>query len=210
MNDVPAAQTLLAGRIAAAGLGLVAGFVDAFGYFRWHAFGANMTGNTVIFAISLYKDAASALLPLTLILAFVAGSVLGRAIVDRAVPAAGLVTEAVLLTAAAFTPGNAALALITLAMGVQNASIGKFAGVRANTAFITGDYGNLGQAIGHLIIRGGSDDSLRTLSILSPLIAAYATGALIAAGCSALRSSVLLVVPVVLVLAYAVHRGALK
>ncbi len=209
MNTVFPAQALLAGRAVAAGLGLVAGFVDAFGYLRWHAFGANMTGNTVLFAVSLHGNAMSALMPLSLIVIFVTGSVLGRAVMDRLSPAAGLCGEAVLLIAAAFAPGSAALGLMSGAMGVQNASLSAFAGVSANTAFLTGDYSKFGQALADFIVRGRSEESRRTVSILAPLIAAYAGGALLAAFFSRAFYVELLVVPIVLAIAYATYRGAL-
>ena len=209
VNNALPAPTLLTGRIAAGALGLVAGFVDGFGYLRWHAFGANMTGNTVIFAISLHRNPMSAVMPLTLIVVFLAGTFIGRAAADRLTPAAGLSGEAALLAAAAFAPGSAALGLMSLAMGVQNASMSTFAGVRANTGFLTGDYSNLGQAIADCFFRR-SDETRRTVSILSPLIAAYAGGALLAAFFSTAIYGELLVVPVVLAIAYATHRGALK
>jgi uncharacterized membrane protein YoaK (UPF0700 family) len=202
-------QHLLAGRVSAAGLAFVAGFADAFAYLRWHAFAANMTGNTVIFAVSLYRDAGSALVPLMLILVFVAGSILGRAIVTRFAPAIGLFGEAALLIAGAFTRDYLSLDAISMAMAVQNASIARFAGVRANTSFITGDYNRIGQAIAD-IIRSGSDESRRTISVLFPVVMAYVGGALASALGSSLSVEILVVIPIVLALAFAVQRGALK
>ena len=73
-----ATDKVRAGRLAATGLALVAGFVDAYGYLGWHVFGANMTGNTIIFAISLYENAERAYLPLMLIALFLAGAIVGR------------------------------------------------------------------------------------------------------------------------------------
>ena len=59
-----ATDKVRAGRLATTGLVLVAGFADAYGYLGWRVFGANMTGNTIIFAISLYENAERAYLPL--------------------------------------------------------------------------------------------------------------------------------------------------
>jgi uncharacterized membrane protein YoaK (UPF0700 family) len=202
-------MTLSAGRGVAAGLGFIAGFVDAFGFLRWHVFGANMTGNTIMFAISLPTDARHALLPLSLIAVFIAGCGLGRAVVDRLVPVVGLVGEAALLTAAAFVPGYAALEFIALAMGMQNSLVATFAGVQANTSFVSGDYTKIGQAVADFALRGGSEESRRTLSILTPLIAAYALGAVLSAFCKP-SLAVLAVVPIVLAVAYASYRGHLE
>jgi uncharacterized membrane protein YoaK (UPF0700 family) len=198
------AQVLIAGRIGAAALGFIAGFADAFGYIRWHAFGANMTGDTVMFALNLYREPKSALLPLGLILLFVAGSIVGRLIVDRSSPRLGLITEAILIVAAALTPGVAGLNIIALAMGIQNATIAHFAGVSANTSFLSGDYSKLGQAVADLVLGNGPRaQNRRTISILIPLVLAYAAGALAGAAAHAVPYEVLLVLPIVVALVFA-------
>lgn len=204
------AQVLVAGRIGAASLGFIAGFADAFGYMRWHAFPANMTGNTVMCAIALYRDPKSALLPFGLIVLFVAGSLVGRLIVDRFSPRLGLITEAILLVAAGLTRGEGGLNIIGLAMGVQNASIAQFAGISANTGFLTGDYSKLGQALADLVFGNGREQNRRTISILIPLVLAYAAGALAAAAAHAVPFEVLLVLPIVIALIFASSRGAFR
>jgi uncharacterized membrane protein YoaK (UPF0700 family) len=194
-----------AGRLAAAGLGFAAGFVDAYGYLRWHAFGANMTGNTVIFAVSLFGDPRHAVFCLTLIAAFVAGSFLGRVVADRFSPSLGLLIEALLLVASIFA-GAYGLVVIALALGTQNTSITSFSGVAANTSFVSGDYSKLGETLAELVnSRASREDKWRTVSVLSPLLAAYALGALVAAFCTMLSYEILLVVPIVLAVAYVAH-----
>jgi uncharacterized membrane protein YoaK (UPF0700 family) len=199
-----------AGRIAATALALVAGFVDAYGYLGWHVFGANMTGNTIIFAISLYKNAERAYLPLMLIVSFFAGAIFGRAIVERFKSYTALYVEAGLLGVASFAPGYAALPIISLAMGMQNTALGTFAGVAANTSFLSGDYTKLGQAIADVAVRRGTDRDRKTISIIWPLIVTYACGALISAFCREIPLRVLFVVPVVMALAFATHRKLLN
>src|SRR5579871_2208376 len=173
------AGKLNAGRIAATALALVAGFVDAYGYLGWHVFGANMTGNTIIFAISLYENAQRAYLPLMLIVLFFAGAIIGRAIVDRFKSYIALYVEAGLLGVASFAPGYAALPIISLAMGMQNTALITFAGVAANTSFLSGDYTKLGQAIADAAVRRGTDRARKTISIIWPVIVTYACGALV-------------------------------
>jgi uncharacterized membrane protein YoaK (UPF0700 family) len=119
-------ESLRIARIAAGGLAFVGGFVDAYGYLRFGAFGANMTGNTVIFAISLYRDAERAFMPAMLILLFFAGSLLGRTIVDRFNASAALYTDAALLIGAGIAPSYGGLGIISFAMGMQNTSLGTF------------------------------------------------------------------------------------
>ncbi len=201
-----ATDKLGAGHIAAMALALVAGFVDAYGYLGWHVFGANMTGNTVIFAISLYQDAGRAYLPLMLIALFFAGAIFGRAIMDRFKSHTALYAEAGLLGVASFAPGYAALPIISLAMGIQNTALSTFAGVAANTSFLSGDYAKLGQAIADIAVRRGTDRDRKTISIIWSLIATYACGALVSAFCNKIPLRVLFVVPVVAVLAFGMHR----
>ena len=191
-------------------LALVAGFVDAYGYLGWHVFGANMTGNTVIFAISLYQNAERAYLPLMLIVLFFAGAIFGRAIVERFTSHAALYAEAGLLSVASFAPGYAALPIISLAMGMQNTALSTFAGVAANTSFLSGDYTKLGQAIADVAVRRGTDRDRKTISIIWPLIVAYVCGALISAFSNKIPLRVLFVVPVVIALAFATHRKLLN
>jgi uncharacterized membrane protein YoaK (UPF0700 family) len=205
-----ATDRLGAGQIAAMALALVAGFVDAYGYLGWHVFGANMTGNTVIFAISLYENAERAYLPLMLIVLFFVGAIFGRAIVERFRSHAALYAEAALLSVASFAPGYAALPIISLAMGMQNTALSTFAGIAANTSFLSGDYTKLGQAIADISLRRGSDRDRKTISIIWPLIATYACGALVSAFCSKIPLRVLFVVPVVMALAFATHRKLLN
>jgi uncharacterized membrane protein YoaK (UPF0700 family) len=205
-----ATDKLGAGHIAAMALALVAGFVDAYGYLGWHVFGANMTGNTVIFAISLYKDAGRAYLPLMLIVLFFAGAIFGRAVMERFKSYTALYVEAGLLGVASFAPGYATLPIISLAMGMQNTALSTFAGIAANTSFLSGDYTKLGQAIADITVRRGADRDRKTISVIWPLIVAYACGALVSAFCNKIPLRVLFVVPVVIALAFATHRKLLN
>jgi uncharacterized membrane protein YoaK (UPF0700 family) len=194
-----------AARLAAAGLAFVGGFVDAYGYLRFGAFGANMTGNTVIFAIALLRDAERAVMPGMLILLFFAGSMLGRIIVDRFSVSAALYGEAALLVAAGLTPNYSGLGVIGFAMGMQNTSLGTFAGVQANTSFVSGDYSRLAQAVADLALRR-TEEARRAISIFLPLIAAYAGGALVAVLCDRVPLRLLFMVPIVAAVAYACAR----
>jgi uncharacterized membrane protein YoaK (UPF0700 family) len=206
----PSADKLRAGRVAAAMLALVAGFVDAYGYLGWHLFGANMTGNTVIFAISLFSSPERAREPLTLIVLFFAGAMLGRLIMDRFSSYTGLYAEAGLLTVAPFVPHEATLPVISLAMGLQNTALSTFAGVAANTSFLSGDYTKLGQVIADIAVRRGTEADRQAVAIIWPLIVAYALGALLSASINTIPLRLLLVVPVVATLAFATHRKLLN
>lgn len=169
-----------------------------------------MTGNTVIFAISLYADLKRAYLPLTLIALFFIGAILGRAVTERFKAHTALYAEAGLLCAASFAPGYAPLPIMSLAMGMQNTALGTFAGVAANTSFLSGDYTKLAQAIAHVMIGRGRDRDRRTMSIIWPLVVAYVFGALVSVFGAKIPLRLLFVVPVVLALAIATHRKILN
>ncbi|HEV3086103.1 MAG TPA: YoaK family protein [Candidatus Elarobacter sp.] len=192
------------GLVLAAGLGFVAGYADATGYLHWHVFAANMTGNTVLFGITLLENRTGALMPLVPIAAFVVGSMIAAVLLPYVRPAALLVLEAALLVASAFGRGYAAqLACLALAMGVQNSSASQFDGVPANTSFITGDYTRFGRAVANIVSGRATANDRQGVVVVVPLIAAYAMGALIAViSGHAAQLSLLLVVPVVLGLAY--------
>lgn len=169
-----------AAAICAMGLGFVAGYADATSYLHWHAFGANMTGNTVLFGIGLVAR-RPAFITLVPIGAFFCGAMVANALLISATAAAALVVEAGLLVAAAFAEGYVPqLGLLALAMGVQNTAVAQFAGVRANTGFITGDYTRIAAALTRIVLGRASTDDRRTLTVVAPLIVSYAAGALIA------------------------------
>jgi uncharacterized membrane protein YoaK (UPF0700 family) len=206
MNAVPPP---LAGQLTAAGLGFAAGFADAYSYLRWHAFAANQTGNTVIFAISLVAGPRPALVPLTLIVSFTIGAFFGRLIVNRFSPSFGLVLEALVLALSGLT-GMFGHKVIAFAMGMQTVLVLSFAGVSANTSFISGDYSKLGAALSDLVsARVRPADKWRAISVLVPLLIAYALGALISAYCRMLPYEIAFVVPIILAIAYAAHRKLL-
>lgn len=193
------------------GLGFVGGYADAAGYLHWSTFGANMTGNTVLFAISLFQRSAGAMKPLVPIVAFFLGAMLAGVLLYYTRPELLLVIEAALLVVAAFSRGYVPqLGFLALAMGIQNNSVSQFGVVRANTSFITGDYSQVARALAQILLGRASPNDRGTVAIVAPLIFSYAFGAFAAAVCGRFTDlSLLFVVPVVLALAYAVRRGAL-
>jgi uncharacterized membrane protein YoaK (UPF0700 family) len=202
-------MTVPAAALAAA-MALVAGFCDGVAYVRWHMFAANMTGNTVLFGLALVGgQPATALRTLSSIGAFTAGAALAHAVKERTSPAIAFVAEAVVLAVAAALHGAVVqLAVIAFAMGIQNPSVSRFAGIQANTSFVTGDYAQLGGAFVDLARRTDVARSRRTVAVIGALVVAYAVGA----GCAALlapRTSYALaaIVPVVLLIALVARRA---
>src|SRR6202167_1602940 len=135
---------------------LVAGMVDAYGYMTLgHVFAANMTGNTVLLAITAVEGelAASVNYVLT-ICAFTSGAVLG-AVLRRASgrPYVPLLLAAFLLAAISLGALNrqAMLGLIAIVMGLQAASISKFGATSLQTIVITGPIVRLAEGLVDLL-----------------------------------------------------------
>jgi uncharacterized membrane protein YoaK (UPF0700 family) len=168
--------------LLAAALAFTAGFADSQSYLNWHLFGANMTGNTVLFGIAATTgNLSQAITVLEPILAFIAGC--GVATLFLGVSQSlCFVIEAATLIAAAFTEHSPEqLALISLAMGVQNATVKTFGSVQANTSFITGNYERLGQVLARMATGKAGIGERDTLVVVTPLLVSYAIGAAMAA-----------------------------
>jgi uncharacterized membrane protein YoaK (UPF0700 family) len=139
-----------------------------------------MTGNTVLLGLALAAhDFARAGAVLWPILSFVIGSGAGLALAARS-PGLALAAEAAALFIAGFTEERTVqLEVLAFAMGVQNASLTKFSGIAANTAFITGNYQKLAQAVLDLFKRATNGEARRSLVLMSALIGSYALGAIL-------------------------------
>ena len=162
-------------------LSLVAGYADTLGYLSFGAFAGLMTGNTVLFGIALaQREPLHALRNLCIILAFLAGvgiSALLRRFGCR-LPLL-LTMEAAALVAAAFLTATVAAPTLAFGMGIQNAAATRFAGVAANTVFLTGDLQKLIQAIvGRVANPHPTDDGSGVLALI---YACYLSGVLLGA-----------------------------
>jgi len=135
----------------------IAGCVDTFGYMTLgHVFTSNMTGNTGAFAIYLVAhEWANAFHRGFPVLALLAGAFVGAALVEtpdqRWRLSHGLIAEIVLLVGfvafalrwdAQVSPtgpvATAGIAMLTIAMGIQNASLIRADGRRWHTTHVTG------------------------------------------------------------------------
>ncbi len=180
-------------------LAAVAGCANAGGFFVLGAYTSHMTGwlSTLADEAALLNArlVAAALLAMV---SFVAGAALGTMLInlgrqrDRrrqyALPIAaeGLLLLAFAGLAAAGAPGAAALAVLCLTMGLQNATITKISGARIRTTHATGmitDVGiELGRAAFRLIApRSGVRANLGNLGILGRLLGAFLAGGLVGA-----------------------------
>jgi uncharacterized membrane protein YoaK (UPF0700 family) len=120
----------------------VAGFVDAFGYFRLgEVFTANMTGNTVLFSMALARaDWAKAIVCVWTLGSFFLGS-LAAALVKRLFlrdfPVLLLAAALLVATIQIDLPARVALAVLAFVMGLQGGCISNFGGQRVQTIVLT-------------------------------------------------------------------------
>lgn len=160
----------------------LAGYVDALGFIRLGGlYTSFMSGNTTQLAVfGAEADLHRVVLPAVLILAFLAGSILGSGLAIL-VPARWT-TPTVLAYEALLIVGGLALGLespelavasvfVALAMGSQNAVLSQVKGFRAGTTFVTGALFSLGQKIAQALTRTGDPlgwvgDGLVWLSLL--------------------------------------------
>jgi uncharacterized membrane protein YoaK (UPF0700 family) len=138
----------------------MAGSIDAIAYLlEGQVFVANMTGNTVLFAISMLQHQfGKAALRGGLVLAFLAGVVVSRLLARSAgervtsrqrIAVLGIQSVVLLVLGWKASAADTRLLLLLLAaiLGVQNGAFRYIGGFQLNTTFVTGDLELLGEAI---------------------------------------------------------------
>lgn len=129
-------------------LAIVAGYADAVGFLTFGAFAGAMTGNTVLLGIALAEvDFGAAAQSAIIIAAFLVG-VGASAVLGRRVPlVAVLGLEAAAIVAAAWITPVFAAPVLAFAMGLQNATMTRFAGASLNTVVLTGNLQKMMQGL---------------------------------------------------------------
>jgi uncharacterized membrane protein YoaK (UPF0700 family) len=149
-------------RALAASLAAVAGYVDATGFLASKGFFVSfMSGNSTRLAVGSVERAADAAAALALIAIFVVGVVIGSLIGRRAgrrqrSSVIVLVAAALMLAAllSVFGQPRAALALMALAMGAENAIFEAEGEVQIGLTYMTGTLVKFGQRLGTALSGG--------------------------------------------------------
>jgi uncharacterized membrane protein YoaK (UPF0700 family) len=154
--------------IAALVLTFVSGVVDVAGYLGiYHFFTAHLTGTTVQLGRGIVdRTRAPVFAALAIVAAFVAGSVLGRALIEaasrrkyRRVASLTLAIEALLLAAVGTSYAGlhaspySELALLAAAMGLQTATLTGIGPLTVHTTFVTGMVNKSAQLIARIGFR---------------------------------------------------------
>jgi uncharacterized membrane protein YoaK (UPF0700 family) len=165
-------------------LSALAGFVDALGFLSASGFFVSfMSGNSTRLAVGLSEGGTAALSAAGLILGFVGGVVLGaiagkRAGRHRRSVVLALVTS-LLLLAAIVAPLSiiAALGLMVLAMGAENAALADNGEVKIGLTYMTGALVRLGQSLANRFTGGDASHWHVDLGLWSGLVIGGIAGA---------------------------------
>lgn len=173
---------VLAGILAAS-----AGCVDAIGFLQFEeVFVSFMSGNSTQFGVEVaqgaYRNAALSALPIAL---FVAGSCLGALVAHfagRRAFCGVLLLEVALLTLAVVLPHqrrelSATFALVVLAMGTQNAALGRTSAAGVGVTYVTGTLAKLGREIAAFLV--GKPQRARQLRFHAVLWLSFVGGGLL-------------------------------
>lgn len=179
----------------------IAGFVDAVGYVDLGGvFAANMTGNTVLLAMSVAHGAWANTLVYVITLGSFSAGVAFAYLLEAKHLRVPLLLEALLITLVAILAPSKTVSLIMLAgaMGLQAASMTRFGTVTISTVVVT--------SVIVRIVEGGVSkrpppDIRLTMPVLAAAWSAYAIGAALSVAASPLGDLILLV-PVVLLLPF--------
>ncbi len=128
---------------------MIAGYADAIGFLQFRAFAGQMTGNTILLAISVVEAGwLDAFYYVAVIASFLAGvAIAGGLVRSGYAPAVALCLSAAAVAICAFVTVRWGALLLAFAMGSQNAAATRFGDARLNTVFITGDLQRLFETV---------------------------------------------------------------
>jgi uncharacterized membrane protein YoaK (UPF0700 family) len=161
----------------------VAGFTDAVGFLRYQAFACQMTGNTLLLALSVFHLSwAQSFYYVAMIACFVLGVLASSGLVRSGhSPVLSLCIAGGALAVCSFIGLKWASPLLGFAMGMQTAAATRFGAASINTVYITGDLQRLFEAIAALLWpRGGAPPSVG-IGALALVWLEYLCGGLIGA-----------------------------
>ncbi|HTU49570.1 MAG TPA: YoaK family protein [Acidobacteriaceae bacterium] len=174
---------------------MVAGAVDVIAFILFgKIFIANMTGNTVLFAASVVlRNWSEAALRFGVVVTFLAGIFIAETVLRRLTAGRErqrelftLAIELAVLSWLAVTPHPDTLRIVLLlvlafAMGMQNNAFQRIGPIKLNTAFITGDLENLGEAIAEAEETKKRTEGRERSAVFFTTWIAYGVGALMGA-----------------------------
>jgi uncharacterized membrane protein YoaK (UPF0700 family) len=171
----------------------IAGYADAVGYLRAHAFAGMMTGNTVLMGLAFLRRADLPAYDYAAILAlfFVVSAIGFAALRLRCPPLVLLLAEGAAIVAAGTTGAGGAIIFLVIAMGLQNPLATRL-GLALSTTFITGDILRFAEGLVGRRVRPATE-SRASFAVYGIAWLGYAVGATLGAAGFALLPLPLLV-----------------
>jgi uncharacterized membrane protein YoaK (UPF0700 family) len=198
--------------ILAAYLALVAGFVDSSGYLLSGSFTSHVTGNLARVSTTAAQGAPGAAAIALLVLAFFCGAVFASLLVESGIfsrrPRAygtALLLQGGLL---ALYLARGQLAVLAIAMGMQNSLVTRLSGAVVRTTHLTGVVTDLGIEIARWLrwgARAAARPSPSTVALLLVIAGAFTVGAFSGAEAVVRRGSEAMAAPAVAVTAASLY-----
>jgi uncharacterized membrane protein YoaK (UPF0700 family) len=181
----------------AAGLAMIAGYIDAYGLIRYQTYLSFMSGNTTQTGSQLGQGHLALAIPSFIAIAFFftgvfAGTLLAQgrpmhATRLRFILVAALLAVTIALSRAGSIVPDLAIAMLALAMGMMNTVLSHVGGQSLNIGFVTGTLNSAGQHLAQAVLRaplpdaqGARDTHASRAALLLCLWLAFLSGALIA------------------------------
>jgi uncharacterized membrane protein YoaK (UPF0700 family) len=209
----------------AAGLAMIAGYVDAYGYFTFKTYVSFMSGNTTQTGYLTGQGELAAAMPTLLaIVSFVIGVFTGTLLTQSGTPqarrlrfgvVAALLAVVIGLTPLGWSGGAVGMATLSVAMGLMNTTVSRVGAQSVSLTFVTGTLSRMGTHLALALTRaplpdaqGPWDTHRRRVLLLLGIWVGFLTGALVGgAGTSRVGVWVLLL-PLLILLALAVFGRA--
>ena len=205
----------------AAGLAMIAGYVDAYGYFTFKTYVSFMSGNTTQTGyLTGQGDFAAAMPTLLAIVSFVIGVFTGTWLTHsgthqarrlRFGVVAALLAVSIGLTPLGWSGGAVGIAMLSLAMGIMNTTLSYVGALPVNLTFVTGTLSRMGTHLALAVKRaplpdaqGSWDTHRRRAFLLLGVWAGFLTGAVVAGAATSRFGVWVLLLPLLILLALAV------
>jgi uncharacterized membrane protein YoaK (UPF0700 family) len=202
----------------AAGLAMIAGYVDAYGYFTFKTYVSFMSGNTTQTGyLTGQGDFAAAMPTLLAIVCFVIGAFTGTWLAHSGTPQARRLRFVVSigLTPLGWSGSPVGIATLSVAMGIMNSALSHVGVLPVNVTFVTGTLSKMGTHLALAVTRaplpdaqGSWDTHGRRAFLLLGVWAGFLTGALLGGAATSRFGVWVLLLPLLILLALAVFGRA--
>ena len=209
----------------AAGLAMIAGYVDAYGYITFKTFLSFMSGNTTRAGYTTAHGHLAAAMPsLLAIVSFVIGAFTGTLLTHagthqsrrlRFGVVAALLAVTIGLTQLGWSGSAVGIATLSLAMGIMNTALSRVGAQSVSLTFVTGTLSRMGTHLALAVTRaplqdaqGAWDTHGRRAFLLLGVWAGFLTGALLGGAATSRFGVWVLLLPLLILLALAVFSRA--